>query len=63
MKIKIFTSFLAKQLKRKVNKFITRKDIEVINMEFQAHFWGYAVMVTYKSSGIAEEEIMRVSNA
>lgn len=50
MKIKIFQSISENTVEKKVNKFIEENDIEVIEMQFRATIFYFAVMITYKAA-------------
>jgi len=48
MKIKVFYAMSEGGLEKKVNYFLLTSGIEIIEMQFSAHIFGYAVMIRYK---------------
>ena len=48
MKIRVFAAMSEGGLEKKVNDFILTSGIEIIDIQFAAHIFGYAVMIRYK---------------
>jgi hypothetical protein len=55
MKIRIFTAANAADLEADVNKFISKRDLDVIKMDFTSTTKDYAVMVSYETHGFVME--------
>ena len=48
MKVKLVTSMSENSLEKKVNGFMANPAIEVVQLQFQAHLFGFAVLISYK---------------
>ncbi|MDR2531591.1 MAG: hypothetical protein LBC82_01975 [Oscillospiraceae bacterium] len=55
MKVKIFKATVTSDLEADVNKFIAKKDVNIIKMDFSTSTKDYAVMVTYETHGFVIE--------
>jgi hypothetical protein len=60
MRIKVFTAATTSDLEMDVNKFISKRDIDVINLDYTTVVTGhshmaYTVMITYNMHGLVEE--------
>jgi hypothetical protein len=49
MQIKIFNALTESRLETKVNNFTARKDIKVIELQFSATVFYFAVMIVYEN--------------
>jgi len=47
MKIKVFSAMSEESLERKTNAFLLSSGVEIIDIKFSAHIFGYAVMIRY----------------
>ncbi len=48
MNIKIFQSMSETKVEKQVNEFISRNDVKVIELKFQATIFYFSVMVVYE---------------
>jgi phosphoribosylformylglycinamidine (FGAM) synthase PurS component len=51
MKVKIFSSMSDSTLEKDVNEFLANPNIEVIEVMFQAHSFGFASQILYRENG------------
>jgi|GEM_PF-1408417 len=47
MKVKIFSEWSNETLEKKVNKFLAENDVNVIEMQFKANLFYFAVLIRY----------------
>ena len=50
MKVKLVTAMSESTLEKKVNAFIANPEIEVVELQFQAHIFGFGVLILYKQN-------------
>ena len=55
MKVKIFSNIYASHLENEINEFLERKDIEVINIQYQESRNNCGAMIIYKDKIMVEK--------